>query len=519
MRQNATPRARKLQKRHTWRAPFRTLMGSWAFTPLMLALVLSIVFSVFGYRMQKRESAELHHVFDQHLTLVTRVLEVASEHALRDGHQRDLDRIVRSVERHDDALKMRIADAQGQTLFSSQGASQTEAPIDEMIAQTLAERQSVSTELGAGLTRRRVVTALLDDEAMPDAVLVIEQSMRELEADLKATRLHAIQVTVVMALFCLIFGLVFAHLRVREPLRRLRAIMDGFEDVEGDVVTPPARGLQNHRIDNEVRAVGHAFEELMGRLTRARQAVDVLHTQREALVHRLGERTGREKLLQFAYELAHEIGSPLQVILGRATMLDARAEQPDEVRRHAAIVVEETQRIQRIVQQSLRDTTDSEPALSTIDVGERVIEISELNQESGDPADVAYHFDHPAHPVHVQMDSDALDQILRNILANAQEACRNGGEVFVRLQEVEDRVVLAVRDTGVGMSEETLQNSLQPFFSTRAHGAGHGLGLPIVQRLCRDFHIDFDIRSTLGEGTTVVLTFGAQEHNASVHYD
>lgn len=565
MGQNATHTVRVPQDRHSYNSPFRRLVGSWMFTPLVLALVLSVVFAIFGYGMQKRESEELHAVFEQHLVLVTRVLEVASEHALRDGHQRDLHRIITSVETHDDELEVLIADAGGHTLFSSAeragGARNVDAPeIASLISQTLAQRKSVSGELGAGVERQRVVTALLDDKTMPDAVLVVQQSMRTLELDLLATRTHAIQVTLVMAIISLIFGLAFAHVRVREPLRALRAMMDGFKDLEGGVargntlevdalegtiadraqeassagssggaaevgsagasggaaktrnlndslVTQPARWTKNYRTDNEVRAVTNAFEDLIGRLTRARQAVDVLHAQREALVHRLGESTGRAKLLQFASELAHEIGSPLQVILGRAAMLDARADDPDAVRRHAQIVVDETHRMHRVIAQSLQETEGASAALSNIDVVARVREIAALHSERTDGRDVPYFFDLPEAPLCVRMDSDTIDQILRNVLANAHEACLERGEVYVELHALEGGARLHIRDTGVGMNEETLKNALQPFFSTRKEAAGHGLGLPIVQRLCRDFGVDFDIESHENEGTRVTLTF------------
>lgn len=510
MGQNATHSAHETHKRHRRRAPFRALIGSWVFTPLVLTLVLSFVFAIFGYRMQKRESAELHHVFDQHLSLVTRVLEVASEHALRDGHQRDLHKIIQSVESHDDDLRILITDAEGRRLFSSHDQLSSSEAEGRLIAQTLQQRTSVAVDVGTGLDRYRLITALLDDETMPDAVLVVEQSMRELEEDLKATRIHAVQVTVVMALFCFVFGLVFAHLRVREPLRTLRTMMDDFEDLEGSMAPQQSRGLQSYRTDNEVRAVTAAFGELIGRLARARHAVEVLHAQRETLVRRLVESTGREKLLQFAYELAHEIGSPLQVILGRAAMLDARAEQPDEVRRHAKIVVDETQRIQRIIEQSLNETADSHSALSEIDLIERVERIAEVHHERMDGRNVPYHFDVPKEPVCVRMDADAIDQILRNLLANAHEACLAHGEVFIRVRPIVDGAVLTIRDTGIGMSETTLTKALQPFFSTQHHAAGHGFGLPIVQRLCRDFGVDFDIQSEEHKGTSVVLTFNDQ---------
>lgn len=506
MGQNATQSARSEHKRPASQGRLRRLIGSWTFTPLMLALVLSVVFAGFGYRMQKRESQELHAVFEANLSLVTRVLEVASEHALRDGDHRDLRKIILSVEAYDEDLGVLVADEHGEILFSIIEEHSLTPDEFELIDQTLSERRGLSRELGRGMERVQMITALLDSEDTPDAVLVVRKPMRELERDLAGTRAHAIWTTLAMALFTLIFGLVLGHLRVRGPLRQLREVMDGFADVEG-VGASPARGLQSVRTDNEVRAVAHAFRELMQRLTSAREAVEALHAQREHLTNRLADSSGRAKLLQFSSEIAHEIGSPLQVILGRAAMLENRAEQPDEVRRHAAIVVDETQRIQRIVQQSLKETAELIGALENIDLGQRAQDLAVLSWGQPDEREVRYHFDFPAAPVRIRMDGDALDQILRNLFANAENACAEEGEITLVLQSLPDGAKLVIRDTGEGMDEETLASALRPFFSTRPVSVGHGFGLPIVQRLCRDFGISFEMQSELGVGTTVTLIF------------
>lgn len=476
--------------------------------PMAIAFVLTIVFTVFGLLMQKRESKELHAVFDQHLRLVTRVIEVATEHALRDGQHEDLHRMIALAQSYDDELNALVTDGQGRVIFTTNPDDASDPIIREMIERTLTQKERLTQQRGRGVDRVQLTTAVLNDDTMPDSVLVVSKSMRVLEEDLQRTRAHAIIVTAVMALFTLFFGLIFAHLRVRGPLIQLRNVMNTFEGSEGRVGDYPPPTWAGIRVDNEVRAVRDAFSELMDRLTAARKDVEVLHAQRESLVEQLVESTGRAKLLQFSSELAHEIGSPLQVILGRAMMLHDRADNPDQVRRHAGIVVDEATRIQRIVEKSLSETADADVQLQWISIADRARRIADLHRERESGRHVPIHVRTSDPFIVVFVDEDALDQILRNLLSNAYDACLHHGEIVVEIERMEQHVRLSVRDTGSGMDEETLQQALQPFFSTRQHAAGHGFGLPIVQRLCRDLDIQFDIRSKPGQGTIVTLLFG-----------
>ena len=90
----------------------------------------------------------------------------------------------------------------------------------------------------------------------------------------------------------------------------------------------------------------------------------------------------------------------------------------------------------------------------------------------------------PAEPVYVLADPGQLDRVLLNLLVNARDAIRGGGEVALDLTVGEDLageyVTLSVCDTGAGMDEETRRHIFEPFFTTKAEGAGTGLGLAMV---------------------------------------
>ncbi|HEX5509578.1 MAG TPA: histidine kinase dimerization/phospho-acceptor domain-containing protein, partial [Pseudolabrys sp.] len=117
----------------------------------------------------------------------------------------------------------------------------------------------------------------------------------------------------------------------------------------------------------------------------------------------------------------------------------------------------------------------------------------------------------PALP-QVVADVRSVRQIVLNLLSNSIKFTGAGGQVIISSALTDAReVVLRVRDTGAGMSEQELQTALEPFrqlaSTTRPDTAGTGLGLPITKALAEANHARFDIRSAVNEGTLVEVTF------------
>jgi len=102
--------------------------------------------------------------------------------------------------------------------------------------------------------------------------------------------------------------------------------------------------------------------------------------------------------------------------------------------------------------------------------------------------------------------ADGIREVIRNIIGNALEAMPKGGTLEIGAREGGGTVSLWVRDTGVGMDEETLRCAFEPFFTTKST-VGAGLGLPTVSRAMTQWGGSVSIRSEPGKGTTVILNF------------
>ena len=114
--------------------------------------------------------------------------------------------------------------------------------------------------------------------------------------------------------------------------------------------------------------------------------------------------------------------------------------------------------------------------------------------------------DLPDDPLTLQGDPDQLRQVLINVLLNAAQAISGNGIVCIRLHANDERAVLSVDDDGPGISSEDFEAVFEPFFSTKAHGEGTGLGLAVCRKLINDHGGDIHITaSPLGGARLTIM--------------
>ena len=109
----------------------------------------------------------------------------------------------------------------------------------------------------------------------------------------------------------------------------------------------------------------------------------------------------------------------------------------------------------------------------------------------------------------VHGDAVQLQQVIMNLAVNARDAMPEGGELNISLNHAGDTVVLMVRDTGMGMTNDVRARIFEPFFTTKPRGRGTGLGLAVIHGIIREHAGQIDVSSTVGEGTrfTISLPF------------
>lgn len=266
---------------------------------------------------------------------------------------------------------------------------------------------------------------------------------------------------------------------------------------------------------SELSDLSLAMNRMCSQLDTARTS---LQAESEARVEALEQLRHSERLAmigRIASGLAHELGTPLNVVSGRAKMIGSGDLQPDEVADSARIVREQAERMTGIIRQLLdfarrpagkRQRQPLEPVVASV---VRMLEPTargarvqlEVESAGGEPAPV--------------IDRNQIEQVLINLIMNAVQAQPDGGRVRIGIAPAPADGALGVQvtiaDEGVGMDREQLEQIFEPFFTTKSAGQGTGLGLPIVQGIVEEHAGEIRVESEPGRGTTFTLVLPAGE--------
>ncbi len=203
----------------------------------------------------------------------------------------------------------------------------------------------------------------------------------------------------------------------------------------------------------------------------------------------------------FAAHVAHDFNNLLTGILGNLELMQNRARRNghDEYESYfdgaRSAGVRAAAFAQRLLALSGRNAGDPVPT----DIARLAAElVAPLRDEGHDIS-----LDMPALTIHC--DPGQAEIALSELLENATAATPPGGQITVSARIEPDQIALCVRDTGPGMTPETLARAGQPFFTTRPNGTGRGLGLSIVARFAAAQGGTLSLAST-GEGTTATIS-------------
>ena len=111
---------------------------------------------------------------------------------------------------------------------------------------------------------------------------------------------------------------------------------------------------------------------------------------------------------------------------------------------------------------------------------------------------------------------DRLNQVFMNILSNAIQAIDENGEIFIKTKSEGSNVIIQIRDSGKGMTDEVQKRVFEPFYTTKGMGKGTGLGLSISYSIVEQHNGKIDISSEPSKGTEFIITLPVQQ-KAAIH--
>ncbi len=206
---------------------------------------------------------------------------------------------------------------------------------------------------------------------------------------------------------------------------------------------------------------------------------------------------------QGVVRVSHEIKNPLMVIGGFARQVARKIQGDDPSVKKLNLIVEEVQRLEKLLTEVRDFTRVREPALQEGDINRVVQAVADLMESTLSSAGIKLELQLGPDPGLSRFDPDQIKQVLINLVKNAMEATPQGGRITIRTRGERQGIVVEVKDTGLGITPEHLNEIFNPFFTTKEKGTG--LGLAVSLKILNDHNGELQVSSQVGQGSVFTV--------------
>ena len=204
---------------------------------------------------------------------------------------------------------------------------------------------------------------------------------------------------------------------------------------------------------------------------------------------------------QLAGGVAHEINNPMTVILGYIQIIAEKMDKENPSYEKLKIVEKEALRCKELVESLLIFSRTTVKTLLKQDINNLIketIKIIEVHTKINNiKVEKIYGEGLPS----VLVNKNQIQQVIVNLCKNAADAMPNGGKITITTSQKENYILIDIKDTGYGISEETKKHLFEPFFTTKEVGKGTGLGLSLCYEIITKHKGTIEVESTEGKGT------------------
>lgn len=202
--------------------------------------------------------------------------------------------------------------------------------------------------------------------------------------------------------------------------------------------------------------------------------------------------------------LAHEVRNPLGSIRGAVEIIRSSVPQDVQQSEFFDILIEETGRLNRVVENYLRFSRKSSDQLSIYDIRTTLERIVMMMTAPARKENIVIETVYPQKDYHIKGDPNQLWQVVMNIILNALQAIGERGIIKLTLAALSaERLRLTITDNGAGIEAEHLPEIFKALYTTKRRGTG--LGLAIVKRIAEENHWTINVHSSADSGTEFAI--------------
>ncbi len=334
--------------------------------------------------------------------------------------------------------------------------------------------------------------------------LEIAESLDERAAHAQTSFRSSVFLAAALAGLC---GLLFIPLGIRLVGRPLHRLAEKARAVGAGHLSDPVELAGRDELAELAGAINQMCEEL----AESQEKLRAETAERIAAIERLRHADRLRTIGRLASGVAHELGTPLNVVSGRASQIMKGTLSPEHAAEAAGIIKSQGDRMTAIIRQLLHFARPQPAARASMDLRQIAGQTLALLNPMARKRQVELILD-DGEEVPAKVDARQLEQVMINLVTNAIDAMPRGGRVTVAVNRApashpEDpsgtrkHLRIEVRDEGIGISGEDCDQLFEPFFTTKDVGEGTGLGLAIVYGIVREHGGWIDVESETGHGT------------------
>jgi two-component system NtrC family sensor kinase len=473
---------------------------------IFLIIILIVVLGWSGYIVYQREVSHFNNDMKNHALLLGKAMSGPIKHTWKQFDMEMALTLISDVNREEHQMKLRwiwLDSSPGEPYFPR-------APLKLLSNVFKGENVSLTMDDDTGETFRFTYIPVRVDQNHPGA-LEISESLRMMKQYNHDSFMHLLYTGVVLLLA--IGGILWHRFQIwiHQPLKRFieKSVKIGEGNLTPDLVV---KGR------DEFSLLAVTLNDMCKNLDATLKDIRIAHEKRIAALEQLRHTERLATLGRLSAGVAHELGTPLNVISGRSKMIRAGDLEQVEVLDNARIIGEQTYRMTQIIRGLLNFARRSHPNRQLEDMGILVRKVVEMLTSTAMKAKVSLDFVQEEDLSRIFIDFTQIQQVLTNLIMNGIQAMPYGGSLSLTLSTVNthhpdkisaDKKYLAVQveDEGEGIAKGNIAHLFEPFFTTKDVGQGSGLGLSIAFGIVEEHGgwIHVNNRSEKGACFTVFL--------------
>jgi len=518
----------------------RTLRFKVSFYPALAVLGALVLFSVLLVRHQRNE---LLAEAVRHVTQLSEVLIRSTRYAMLQNQPEYVHRIIQDVARQENIDKVRVFSKEGVIIDSTHmpelglkvdrkaegcfQCHQTDKPVQQVPSSERA-RLFVTPSGKRMLATMEVIrnepscyTASCHVHSSAQSVLGvldIVYSIDEIDAAMKRSVIAIVVLLLGLVVVASVFMSLFVHRLVYVPLRDLKTGAKRISTGDLDQAIPVRSDDEFGELASSFNAMTVALKESQRELREWNRTLEHKVEERTRALRQAEAETVRsEKLASvglLAAGVAHELNNPLTGVLTFSSLIRKKMPDGSPEAEDMDLVIKETKRSAAIIRRLLDFAREKAPEKKFADLNRLVEDTVRIVEKPAHLRDIRIELDLDRELPQVWVDANMIEQVIMNMLVNAQQAIEEEGMITVRTRRTPQprspepgarpvpMVEISIIDTGCGIPEGNMKRIFDPFFSSKEVGKGTGLGLSVSHGIVKAHGGLIEVESQVGKGST-----------------